>query len=197
MKRFPYAALLVLIFAALACVIPGIGPEAAATPLPSETPAPTHTAISTATVTPLPTSTPDLAATVSAGATQSAGDVLDELDKLLGDTDIPYQEGYLAWQQNKPMNIQLTGPDHKILKIRDDLSAKNFVFKSDVTWEASGIILCGSLFRSEPNLEQGKQYQFSYLRLSGLPAWAIEVHEFGYFKNIPTKTQYSDAVGSK
>ena len=66
--------------------------------------------------------------------------------------------------------------------------------KSDVTWEASGIIICGIMFRSEPNLEKGKQYQFIYLRLSGLPAWEIDVFEFGRYKNSPSKTQYSNAI---
>ena len=196
MKRFPYVALLVLIFAMLACVVPGVSPEATATAtiLPSDTPSPTDTAMPTDTATPLPTATPDVAATSAARATQSAGDVLGELDKLLDDTDIPYKEGHLAWQQAKPLNIKLTGPDNQVLEIGDEITAGNFIFKSDVTWEASGLILCGAVFRSEPNLEEGKQYQFLYLRLSGLPAWGVEVHEFGHFKNSLTKSKYSDAL---
>ncbi len=194
MKRFPYAALFVLILAMLACVVPGLSPEATVTPLPSDTPAPTDTAMPTDTATPLPTATPDVAATTAARATQSAVDVLGELDILLDDTDIPYKEGHLIWQQAKPLSIKLSGPANQIQIIDRDLTAANFIFKSDVTWEASGIILCGAVFRSEPNLEEGKQYQFLYLRLSGLPAWAIEVHEFGYFKNSLTKSKYSDAL---
>jgi hypothetical protein len=33
-----------------------------------------------------------------------------------------------------------------------------------------------------------------FLRFSGLPAWSIEVHEFGQFKNSPTKAKFSDAL---
>jgi len=194
MKRFPYIALFVLIFAMLACVVPGISPEATATPLPSDTPVPTDTAIPTDTATPLPTATLDIAATAAVQATQSAGEVLGELDNLLSDTNIPYKDGHLVWQNAKPLNIKLSGPAQQVMVIDRNLSAANFIFKSDVTWEASGIILCGAVFRSEPNLEEGKQYQFLYLRLSGLPAWAIEVHEFGHFKNSLTKSKYSNAL---
>ena len=54
--------------------------------------------------------------------------------------------------------------------------------------------MCGAIFRSEADMAKGKQYQFLFLRFSGLPAWAIEVHEFGQFKNSPTKTKFSDAL---
>ena len=43
-------------------------------------------------------------------------------------------------------------------------------------------------------MEVGKQYKFFFLRLSGLPAWAIELHEFGYFKNSPTSVKTSNAL---
>jgi hypothetical protein len=88
----------------------------------------------------------------------------------------------------------MSGPDAGFLEIDDKLTAGNFILKSDVTWEATGLLVCGAMFRSEPNLEKGKQYQFVFLRFSGLPAWAIEVHEFGQFKNSPTKTKFSDAL---
>jgi hypothetical protein len=32
------------------------------------------------------------------------------------------------------------------------------------------------------------------MRFSGLPAWAIELHEFGQFRNTPSKVQYSDSI---
>ena len=54
--------------------------------------------------------------------------------------------------------------------------------------------MCGAIFRSEPDMDKGKQYQFVFLRFSGLPAWAIEVHEYGQFRNSPTKTKFSDAL---
>lgn len=39
-----------------------------------------------------------------------------------------------------------------------------------------------------------RKYQFVYLRLSGLPAWAIEVHEFGKYKNSPSGTRTAGAI---
>ena len=195
MKRHPYIALLVLLIVTLACAVPGAAPvEPTATPVPSDTPEPTATPLPTDTPTPLPTSTPDAAATAAAIATQSAADVLKELDGLLADTDIPYADGHLAWQQSTTLKINMRGPGRSFLDIDENISASNFIMKSDVTWEATGIMVCGGVFRSEPNIEKGKQYQFVFLRLSGLPVWAIEVHEFGNFKNSPTNTKASNAL---
>jgi hypothetical protein len=198
MNRFSIFALLVLMVAALACG--GTAPQSAAEPTatlikPSDTPALTDTPIPTDTATPPPpTATPDAAATAAVRATKSAADVLDELDELLGSTDIPYKDGHLAWKQTDTITINLKGPDNRISEIDEDLTAGNFIFKSDVIWEASGILICGAVFRSEPNLLEGKQYQFVYLRLSGLPAWEIAVNEFGYFKNSPTDVKFSKAL---
>lgn len=198
MNRFPIFALLVLMVAALACggIAPAAKPEPTATFVrPSNTPIPTDTPAPTDTPTPLPpTATPDAAATGAVLATQSAADTLGELDKLLKDASVPYKDGHLAWQQTKPLAIKMTGPDYQIMDIDDDLTAGNFIFKSDVTWEASGLMICGAVFRSEPNLLEGKQYQFVYLRLSGLPAWAIEVHEFGNYKNSPSGARTAGAI---
>jgi len=184
-----------LMLAALACGVPNVSPESTATLIePSATLEPTDTPFPTDTPTHLPTATADVAATAAVRATESASDVLNELDVLLSDSDIPYKDGHLAWQQDTSMNIKLIGPDSRVLEIDENLAAGNFVFKSDVTWEATGILVCGAIFRSEPNLEEGKQYQFVYLRLSGLPVWSIEVHEFGNFKNSPTDTKSSNAL---
>ncbi|HAV78390.1 MAG TPA: hypothetical protein DCX53_13665 [Anaerolineae bacterium] len=194
MKRFPYFALVILIITMLACAVPGASPEPKATAIPSDPPEPTSTPLPTDTATPHPTATPDAAATSAVRATQGADDALTELDGLLGDTDIPYKDGHLAWQQDASINIKLTGPDYQKAEIDENLTAGNFILKSDVTWEATGILICGAVFRSEPNIEDGKQYQFMYLRLSGLPAWAIEVHEFGSYKNSPTGSKTSGAL---
>ena len=192
MNRFLHFGLLVVIFLTACGGIPGLSATATSAPTntlqPSLTPAPTDTA------TPSPTSTPDVTATAGAKATETAASVLNELDKLLGDTDVSYKDGHLAWQQTRPLIIDLSGPDDQILAVDDKLTAGNFIFKSDVTWTASGIILCGAVFRSEPDLERGKQYRFLFLRLSGLPAWEIDVFEFGQYKNSPTDTKFSGAL---
>ena len=164
------------------------------TPSPTQTPQPTATQTPSPTPTLTPTSTPDVTATAAANATLAADDIISELDKVLGDANIPYQEGHLAWKQEDPLRIEMAGPDHKILEIDENLTAGDFILKSSVTWTATGLLLCGAIFRSEPDILEGKQYQFLFLRFSGLPAWAIEVHEFGQYRNSPTKTKFSDAL---
>lgn len=193
MKRLPIFIITISIVLIIACVVPGMA-SPTATPEPTNTPEPTSTPLPTETPTLVPTSTPDKTATAIVQATETADAVLTEMDKVLGDTDIAYKEGHLVWQQAKPMSINLHGPSSDYMEIDDSLTAGNFILKSDVTWNATGLLLCGAIFRSEPSLEDGKQYQFVFMRFSGLPAWAIEVHEFGRVKNTPTDVQYSAAV---
>ena len=200
MKQFPFYAMLTLLIAALACG--GTAPAAAPKPtdtvvIPSDTPAPTETPLPTDTTTPLPTATatPDAKATAAEVATESAANVLSELDNLLGDTDVPYQNGQLLWQQSEVIKMNMSGPQgDNIQEIDSNLTAGNFIFKSDVTWEASGILICGAIFRSESNLLSGKQYQFYFYRLSGLPAYFIDVYESGEFKNTITDAKFSNTL---
>lgn len=193
MKRLPIFASIALAALLTACELPGMAAPTA-TPTPTHTPEPTFTPLPTETPTLVPTSTPDTTATAVAMATETASAVLTELDKVLGDTDIAYKEGHLAWQQEKPMSVDLHGPSSGYMEVGQNLTAGDFILKTDVIWNATGLLICGVTFRSEPNLEVGRQYEFLFMRFSGLPAWAIEVHEFGYFKNSPTDVQYSAAV---
>ncbi len=157
---------------------------------PTNTPLPTSTPLPTETPTPKPTFTPDVNATITA----EASSILSELEVLLADTDVQYQNGHLAWQQTEPVTIEMSGPqaDDNIREYDPDLTGRNFILKSDVTWNASGILICGSIFRSEDDLSIGKQYQFYFYRLSGLPAYFIDVFEFGDFKNSITKSRFSE-----
>jgi hypothetical protein len=196
MKRLLYFLMLVSMSAIACGSFPSLSQPATSTPLPTDTPVPTFTSTSlpTETSTPQPTSTPDAAATQMAKATETAGDVLAELDKYLGnDSDIPYKDGHLIWQQSEKSTLNLTGPDNGFLAI-ENIEAGNFVFKADVTWEATGLLICGSVFRSEPDLEKGKQYMFSYLRLSGLPAWSIDVNRYGRYQGTVSNFRTSGAL---
>jgi hypothetical protein len=193
MKHFPYLALVAVMLVGACSSIPGLA-QPTSTPLPTNTPQPTFTPLPANTPTQVPTATPDAAATAAASATQAASAILSDLEKRLGDTEIPYKDGHLAWEQTRPLKISMSGPDQEILAIDEELTAGNFILKSDVTWEATGLLLCGAVFRSEPDLEKGKQYQFMFMRFSGLPAWAIEVHEFGLYQNSPTKAKFSDVL---
>lgn len=193
MKRYPIIFISMSLVLIVACVVPGMAAPTA-TPAPTNTPEPTFTPLPTETPTLVPTSTPDVTATAIARATETADSVLAELDGVLGDTDIAYKEGHLVWKQSEPMSLSMHGPSSAYMDIDKDLTAGNFILKSDVIWNATGLLVCGAAFRSESNLEVGKQYQFLFMRFSGLPAWAIEVHEFGYFSNSPSDVQYSAAV---
>ncbi|HKI54383.1 MAG TPA: hypothetical protein VJ987_09670 [Anaerolineales bacterium] len=161
-----------------------------ATPTPVSTPLPADTPI------PLPTAEPIIALTT----TVEAASVLSELDVHVGtNSGIPYQDGYLAWRQNEPVTINMTGPqkDAGILQaIAENVDPANFIFKSKVTWNATGILICGLAFRGEPDLNKGKQYQFYFYRLSGLPAYYIDVYEFGRFKNTISGEKYSDGINA-
>jgi hypothetical protein len=193
MKRISYFALLTFILLSSCGKLPSQAAPTS-TPLPTQTAPPTASPTPAPTLTSTPTATPDVKATAAANATLAANEVISDLEKVLGDTDILYKEGHLAWQQEDPLHIKMNGPDQQILAIDEKLTAGDFILKSDVTWDATGLLLCGAIFRSEPDLEKGKQYQFLFLRFSGLPAWAIEVHEYGQFRNSPTKTKFSDAL---
>lgn len=189
MKRQWLFAVSVLIIVSLACASSGTVPEVTDTPN-----APTETLSPTSTATAVPTATPNLTATAIAKAEETEAKVLAELDAVLGDTEIPYKDGSLLWAQDEALEIRLLGPEGEYESFAEGVRGKNFILKSDVVWSSTGILICGVVFRSEANLESGKQYHFVFLRFSGAPAWAIEFFEFGQFQNTPTKTQYSSAL---
>lgn len=190
MKRHILITLLMLTFLVNAC-----GISATEEPTPTSTPLPpTSTPTPSATPTLVPTATPDKAATVAAKATQAADEVRAELDVILAGEELNYQDGRLLWQQETPLFVDMVGPQGMYQEFAEGEVVKNFILKSDVTWEATGILVCGFFFRSEKDFREGKQYEFVYLRLSGAPAWAINFNEFGYSKNSPTRVKYSSAV---
>ena len=195
MKRFPQIALTLSLLLAGCGGIPALNPTATFTPLPTDTPAPTLTPTPTHTPTPVPTSTPDAAATQAAQATQAAEEVLKELDMFLGEkSGIDYKAGHVLWRQSEPVTISMAGPEESYSEVGSDIAAGDFVLKSEVTWEATGLLGCGAIFRSEPSIKDGKQYKFLFLRFSGLPAWAIEVHQYGQFSNSPTDVRFSNVL---
>jgi len=204
MKKGLLLSVLILALASQACSFsPSVGSLFA-----SETPTPTATFTSTPTLTETPTPTPsntptptpNATATAAVKATEGANTVLQELDALLAekDSDLDYKNGYLAWQQTEPEIIALNEPGGVFSPIGERLQADDFIFKSDVVWQAESLVICGFLFRSEANLSEGKQYGFQFLRFSGLPAWDIESLDLGYTKSIITqKVRFSDALNLK
>lgn len=156
----------------------------------------TNTSTNTPNPTFTPAATPNAEATAAAQSTQATGDVFAEVDELLSDSEIPYQEGHLLWQQTEPIEINMQGPsgDDSSVGINENLTGNNFIFKSDVTWEATGWMYCGAIFRSEPDIDEGRQYQFYFLRLSGLPVWYIDVFENNFFMNSISKEQQARVI---
>jgi len=194
------ALLIALTFLITACS----SPQAAATEVPHPTdtlvpPTATLAPTNTPTLVPTntPTATPDVTATAAAQSTQAADGVFSELDKLLSDSDVPYKDGHLAWQQTDPHIINMQGPSGdkpSIQEIDKNLTAGNFIFKSDVTWNATGWMYCGAVFRSEPDLNKGKQYQFYFLRFSGLPIWYLDVFKGSKYLGSVSKEQTASAI---
>jgi hypothetical protein len=198
MKRLLYFTIFMMFFLTACRGSQAIATEAALVPVNTPTAEPSATLAPTNTPTVEPTATPDAAATAEAQSTQAAGDVLNELEILLSDSEVPYKEGHLAWQQTESQTIKLQGPSvngASIQEIDPELTAGNFVFKSDVTWKSTGWMYCGAVFRSEPNIKKGKQYQFFFLRFSGLPVWYIDVYKNGteYLGSI-TKQQTAGVI---
>lgn len=161
---------------------------------PTQTSTPTSTPFPASSPTPKMTSTPRLILT----STVEAYQVVSELDVWLGpNSAAPYREGHLAWQQINPVTIEMSGPqkDNGILEtINENIIAKNFIFKSTVTWSASGVLICGIAFRAESNLATGMQYQFYFYRFSGLPAYKIDVYNLGRFKNTISDVKFSNGI---
>lgn len=199
MKRILTLSLLAMTALVLVACSGAAAPEPTAVPTNTEEP-PTATLEPSATATLEPTATAtatatlDKTATAVVKATEAAESIMTELDDLLAESDIPYKEGSLLWKQEETVSISLSEPGGKFSELDQKVTASDFVFKSDVTWDTTGLILCGASFRAEDDLKDGKQYRFLYLRLSGAPAWAIDFYDFGRPKNSITKIKYSDAL---
>ena len=167
------------------------------TPVPTNTPLPTDTPVPTDTPTPLPTNTPtpDLQATRAFEATRVAEQVLLDVQAQLTEFGFPTDVGYLGWVQEETVAIDLdTYGEYLYAPFAEDLVASDFILRTDITWDTEGLIYCGLMFRSEPNFATGAQYSFLYLRLSGLPAWAIEYYDEGRFVSSVTEVKFSDFI---
>lgn len=162
------------------------------TPVPSSTPEPSPTIPPTATNTPALTRTP----TVNAAATQQIEALNKEINSVLTTAGINPESGYLIWKQNEPLDIALNKYQEWIyVELEDDLVASNFILKTDITWEStSGLVTCGFFFRSEKNIEIGKQYIYEMLRLSGMPAWEINFLKNNEYVKSITQFQTSSAI---
>jgi hypothetical protein len=205
--------LMLLITVSMGCQVGGLGakptvtppPTATSTPLPTETstPTPTNTSTSTPTLTPTPTSTFTLTptptknktATAIARATLEAEGMVADIHETLTRIEYPIQEGSLGWYQTEPAFLHMDEFNEAIYQeFARNLVAANFIIQTEVTWEASNIVVCGLMLRSEADFKLGAQYQFNYLRFSGLPAWSIEYINHGEYQYSITDLRFSSAI---
>ncbi len=155
--------------------------EPTLTPTPSETPTSTNTPLPTATR----TATPNLQATQLAEREQAIRDMLTQLD-------LSADDGYLGWYQTREIAIDIEGLSWIFYPFAEDLIVGDFVLYTQMTWDTNTWPICGVWFRSDDRWEWGDQYMLRILRLSGLPAWAIEYWKDGYYVNTVTeKIRYS------
>jgi hypothetical protein len=176
--------------------LPTNTPAPSATKEPSATPAPTDTPVPSDTPEPTATSTPDTAATKAAAATQAAEDAFALIQADLKKINLDLPPGSLGWIQTEGETIEMIGGEQWIYEpFAEDLVAEDFILKTDITWESSGgLAVCGFYFRSEPNIEEGEQYLFEMVRLSGLPAWDITLYEYGEPKKFITNMLTASAI---
>jgi hypothetical protein len=173
-------------------------PVPTATPKPTDTPVPTQTPVPTNTPTTAPTSTatPDIAATAAVMATQTAESITANFKTQLAKLNITADKGHMGWVQTKADEIKLDSPQQYVNNpFAGDISASDFIMSTDITWNATGVLICGWMFRSDANFDQGDHYEFNFQRISGLPAWDIELWKKGAFeKNVTDKIRFASAL---
>lgn len=163
---------------------PPAAPTETATPVPppteTATPEPTETPVPTATNTPTPlptsTSTPDAKATAAAHATATVEAALGDIDDVLQDYGYSTKEGQLGFIHD-PVSITVDtyGERHHVTDY-PEMDFGNFVLHTDITWNtSSGLAGCYIVFRSDGDLERGRNYQFVTIRLQGLPLWGFAI----------------------
>jgi len=170
-------------------------------PQPSQPPAPTQAPAAPANTVP-PPAQPTLAPTAAptAAPTQAGGAILGQIETELQKIGLSTKTGHLGWSSEAPISIttqSYQGTDNAL--IGQNLTASDFVIKTDITWESQGGLAgCGVLFRAAPKLDKGAQYQFNTIRLSGFPGWDIEMWDLGkYVYTLGNQVQTSEAINQE
>jgi hypothetical protein len=143
------------------------------------------------------TPTQDLTATAAVEATATAEVILGEIDAELQKVNLSTAEGSLGWMGTE--SLEMWSDSWKTIlyePLAGEQQFSNFVLHADITWDStSGLAGCGLLLRSGPNLEKSKQYQFFAWRFSGLPAWNVELWEYGTWQATVTgDMKFSSAI---
>jgi len=169
-------------------------------PQPTQAPAPTL-APAAPTNTVAPPAQPTLAPTAAPAVapTQPVPAIPSEIEAELQKIGLSSKEGHLGWSSKAPISITAEGYQGKDSQlIGENLTASDFVIKTDITWESGGGLAgCGIIFRSSPKLDKGAQYQFLTIRLSGWPAWEIDMFDLGKFQYTLGQTQISKSINQE
>ena len=168
---------------------------------PTQPPAPTLApAAPTSTVPPAapPTQPPPAAPTIA--PTQPVSSVPSQVEAELQKIGLSTKEGHLGWSSDAPISLTAEGyqgTENQL--IGENLTASDFVIKTDITWESQGGLAgCGVLFRAAPNLDKGAQYQFLTIRLSGYPGWDIEMWDLGKWQyTLGNQVQQSKSINQE
>lgn len=147
-------------------------PAATDPPVASDTPEPS----------PVPTSTPDLAATQAVLAEQTREAMSAGVEDTMESLDIVADPGHLEWVQADSVAVKNTGYwEFTYGVLAEGIEAANFVFRTEITWEATSLVYCGLAFRSasgDPdNIGKSIHYKFYFMRFSGLPYWEIAAYK--------------------
>jgi hypothetical protein len=178
-KRLTYVlGWLILVSLVLACG--AIAPVATSMPLPTNAPLSTDTPEPTV----APTATPDLAATQTAQAEEALKAKEAEAKEKMDSLDIVSDPGSLKWAQTDSVAVKNTGYwEFAYAPLVKGIEAENFVFKTNITWEATSLVYCGFAFRSateDPDkIAKSVHYKFYFMRFSGLPYWEIAAFKKG------------------
>ncbi len=186
MKHGFIAALAVLAFLVAAC---GGGAAPAADTAAPATSAPTTAATIAPTEAPTNTPEPTVDLTATADAENAAAIVqwraYVEPDLVLAGYSL--NVGDLAWIQTQDLTVVANSTGIQYNDLDPTYTAANFVLGVDVVWDSeTGVAGCGIIFRADGSILKGEQAQFFAIRLSGLPAWDIELYNFGQYQSTLT-----------
>src|SRR3989304_3923714 len=109
----------------------------------------------------------------------------------------PTQQGHLAWFADEPIDVLVDQYGTTVyVPLESDLTFSDFVLHVEVTWDSkTGFAGCGIIFRSEEDFERGEQYLFQTMRLSGLPAWGVELWGYKEWQSTLTgEVKFSSAI---
>lgn len=189
--------------AGIVVLLAGCGGTASTPTLPPSSPtataAPSSTPTSLPTSTPTFTATPDQTATAAAVATEEMEHRVAEIAPVLEKLGYDTSSGTLIYYEPAPVKILVNSYQEKKPKLILEEPAKDFILRMDIGWNStSGLAGCGIAFRAEADLEQGGQYQFSMLRLSGAPAWDLAYFRYNQFQyDLLPEVQFTAAIDER